>query len=261
MIEHQPPWLRKLAALREAGPPHVLIDRFFDATYDFPRTHDTPAIYLIASTPRSGSHYFGHLLFATKFLGAPLEYLSDANFRRWSQITKSDNPVLVLKEIMARRTSPSGWFGVQAHWYQLANLDRLKIPREMLNFRRIIWIRRRDLTAQAISLSIAMQTGAWTSFHEARREPKYDTQAISDCLDAIQQMEREWEKFIPRTGAPHLTLFYDDILANEALAVDRVLEWFGLPRVSAPSPALLRKQANKINTAWQRRFLGTSHHS
>ena len=119
---HQPSWLRKLAALREAGAPHVLIDRFFDTTYDFPRVNSKPAVYLIASTPRSGSHYISHLLFATKYLGAPLEYLSAANFRRWSQIAGSEDPARVLEEIMARRTSPNGWFGVQTHWYQFSEI-------------------------------------------------------------------------------------------------------------------------------------------
>lgn len=252
---YQPTWLRKLVALREAGPPHVLLDRFFDSTYDFPRISSTPSVYLIAATPRSGSHFLGHLLFATRQLGAPLEYLSSANFQRWSQIARSEDPILVLGEIMARRTSPNGWFGVQAHWFQLANLDRLKIPRDILDFRRIVWIRRRDLIGQAVSLAIAMQTGAWTSFHLPLREPIYDYQTIADCADAIQHMESEWEQFIAQTSAPRLTLFYEDIRANEATTIENILDWFGLPLVGDSLSSQIKMQSNEINAAWKKRFL------
>ena len=128
----------------------------------------------------------------------------------------------------------------------------------MLDFRRIIWIRRRDLIAQAVSLTIAMQTGAWTSFHKPLREPIYDYQAIADCADAIQHMESEWEKFIAQTSTPHLTLFYEDTLANEASTINSVLEWFGLPAASASLSSEVQKQSNLINTAWEKRFLTTA---
>jgi LPS sulfotransferase NodH len=246
---------RRLNALHEAGPRLVLLDRFFDTTYDFPRATIRPSVYLIAATPRSGSHYLGHLLFVTKQLGAPLEYLSVPNYRRWSQIAGSEDPTVVLGEIMARRTSPSGWFGVQAHWFQLANIGRFKIPRDILDFRRIIWIRRRDVIEQAVSFVIAIQTGAWTSFHEPTREPIYDYQAIADCIDAIKHMEFEWAKFMTQTSAPHLSLFYEDIYGKEVETLAHILDWFGLPPVDVSLSVPLEKQAAETNAAWKDRFL------
>ncbi len=143
-MAYQPAWLRRLSALRQAGPPHLLVDRVFDSTYDFPPTTHKRFVYLIATTPRSGSHYLGHLLFSTKQLGAPLEYLSAANFDHWCELVGSTDPRVVYGEIMTRRTSPNGWFGLQAHWYHLANLARFRIPRDLFDVQRIIWIVRRD---------------------------------------------------------------------------------------------------------------------
>ena len=246
-----PTQLRKRPLL--AGPPPL--DRFFDDTYDFPRVQISPSVYLIAATPRCGSHYLGHLLFATRQLGAPLEYFSMANYRRWSQVVGSESPVDVLRAIMARRTSASGWFGVQAHWFQLANLSRLKIPRYALDFERVIWVRRRDVIDQAVSLVIALQTGAWTSFHKPSREPIYNYQAIANYANAIKLMELKWAQFLNQTNAPHLSLCYEDIRGNELTTVAHILEWFGLPQLELALSVPLQKQATETNAVWKDRFL------
>jgi LPS sulfotransferase NodH len=99
--------------------------------------------------------------------------------------------------------------------FQMRNIARFKIPRDILNFRRIIWIRRRDIIEQAVSFAIALQTGAWTSFHEPMREPTYDYRAIASCADAIEQMESEWKRFLTQATIPYLSLFYEDIPADE----------------------------------------------
>lgn len=253
-LQQEPAWWRKLYALSNAGPPPALPDRLFDKTYDFPRFIRKPSVYIIAATPRSGSHYLGHLLFATKKLGAPLEYLNVANYRRWSQIVGSEDPAAVFSEIMTRRTSPSGWFGLQAHWFHLANLARFNIPRDMLKFRRIIWIRRRDLVEQAISFAIALQTGAWTSFHKPLGKPIYNYQAIADCADAIKHMEYAWAQFLAQTSTPHLSLYYEDVRVNEMETVAYILGWFGLPPLEISLSVPLQKQATEINAAWKDRF-------
>lgn len=254
-MAYQPAWLRRLSALRQAGPPHILVDRFFDTTYDFPPTTQKRGAYLIATTPRSGSHYLGHLLFSTKQLGAPLEYLSAANFGRWCELIGSSDPRVVYGEIMARRTSPNGWFGLQAHWYHLANLARFRIPHDLIDVHKIIWIMRRDLVEQAISLAIGLQTGSWTVFHKPSRAPTYDRVAIADCLEAIQQMNRAWARHIKRSGLPHLQLFYEDICANENETVQQILDWFELPKTEQITCVGLQKQADRLNIAWKQRFL------
>jgi LPS sulfotransferase NodH len=248
-------WWRKLSALSKVGPPPAVPDRYFDKTYDFPRFVGEPSVYLIAATPRSGSTYLGHLLFATKKLGAPLEYLNAAQYRRWSQIVGSEDPAAVFGEIMTRRTSPSGWFGLNAHWIQLANLGRFNVPHDMLKFSRIIWIRRRDLIEQAISFAIAIQTGTWTSFHKPLGKPIYDYRAIADCADAIKHMESAWAQFLTQTGTPHLSLYYEDVRANEMKTVAQILSWFGLPSLEISLSVPLQKQSNEINAAWKDRFL------
>jgi LPS sulfotransferase NodH len=50
----------------------------FGAAYDFPDFSGAFRNYLIASTPRCGSHYLGHLLRATGRLGSPLEFFPEA---------------------------------------------------------------------------------------------------------------------------------------------------------------------------------------
>jgi LPS sulfotransferase NodH len=137
----------------------------------------------------------------------------------------------------------------------LANLSRLKIPSYALNFQRIIWVRRRDVIEQAVSLAIALQTGAWTSFHKPSLAPRYNYQAIVNCAKTIKLMELKWTHFLSRTNAPHLSLFYEDIRGNEVATVAKILQWFGLPMPNAALSVPLQKQATETNAVWKDRFL------
>jgi LPS sulfotransferase NodH len=88
----------------------------FGAAYDLAPYDGWPATYLIASTPRSGSHYLGHLLFETGLFGSPLEYLHPAHLATWQDRLGTRDVASTLRALFRRRTSASGWFGIKAHW-------------------------------------------------------------------------------------------------------------------------------------------------
>jgi len=227
----------------------------FGPDYDHPPFKGTPRLYLIASSQRSGSHYLGHLLLETGALGSPLEYFHPQHLRKWMEVLGTRDFPATMSRLVARRTSPSGWFGAKAHWRHfapIANNDRLL---RFLDIETYIEIRRRDRIAQAISYVIAHQTQAWISFHDRKAEPRYDFAAIRKVCEALDQDIAHWHRFFEQQGITPLTVEYEDLVADPAATVDRIMAHCGVSRAGAEPRWQPCRQASDINARWQERYL------
>jgi len=227
----------------------------FGADYDHPPFTGKPRLYLIASTPRSGSHFLGHSLLETGALGSPLEYFHPQHLRKWQAMLGTKDFLSTMSRLVSRRTSPSGWFGVKAHWQQFAPIAGNPALLRFLNIETYIEIVRRDRVAQAISYVIAQQTQAWISFHDTKAEPRYDFAAIRAAADALDQSIAAWRGFFAEQGITPLTVEYEDLTANPAAVVDRILAHCGVSRIGAEPRWQPRRQASDINARWQERYL------
>ena len=68
-------------------------------------------------------------------------------------------------------------------------------------------------------------------------------------------MNQEWAQFMMQTSIPILSLYYEDIRANEMKTIGEILDWFGLPPLDVPISIPLQKQSTETNAAWKDRFL------
>jgi len=227
----------------------------FGADYDHAPFTGKPRLYLIASTPRSGSHFLGHSLLETGALGSPLEYFHPQHLRKWMDILGTKDFPSTMARLVSRRTSPSGWFGVKAHWQQFAPIARNEAILRFLGIDTYIEILRRDRIAQAISYVIAQQTQAWISFHDSKVEPRYDFDAIRRAIESIDQNIAHWRHFFEQRGIVPLTVEYEDLAADPAAAVDRIMAHCGVSRVGAEPRWQPRRQASDINARWRERYL------
>lgn len=207
--------------------------------------------YVIASTPRSGSHYLAYLLHDTGVLGYPLEYLNAAEAKGWAQRLSGETPADVMRGIIAHRTSPSGWFGVKSHYRQFqAAVETGAVA--ALGEPRFIRIIREDVIAQAVSLAIAMQTKSWISGMEATGVPVYDVDRIWKMESLIRQEAAGWDEYL--SDRKPITLIYEQLCADPDGGVTRVADELGidLPKRSGFSSKALR-QGDETN----RRFAET----
>jgi hypothetical protein len=108
---HKPAWVSRL---RHPYPEQ------FSPRLDFPPYDGTPRLYLMATMPRCGSHFLGHTLHSTGQFGFPLEYLNRMNLDIWRARLKAVDDLSALESLLRIRTSPSGWFGLKAHWNQFS---------------------------------------------------------------------------------------------------------------------------------------------
>lgn len=228
----------------------------FGEDYDHPAFEGKPRTYLIASTPRSGSHLLGHLLFGTGALGSPLEYFHPAHARKWMALFGTENFWTMMASLHRRRTSPSGWFGIKAHWSHFAKIAGNAAALKTLNPQRYIRIRRSDRIAQAISGVIAQQTDAWISFHEAHGDPRYDFAMISRAIEVLDEQIRQWDEFFRSSGITPVDVEYEELVADPGAVVDRILTDFDVCRTQVSEPRWLpRRQASEVNLRWQERYM------
>jgi trehalose 2-sulfotransferase len=222
---------------------------------------DAPAprrTLIIASTPRSGSHMLGHALAATGRMGVPYEYCHRANLTEWQKRMHCDDPRSALQEIMRRRTTPNGIFAIKVHYSQT---DILGGPEALLAAfpdPHIVHIRRADVLRQAISFSIAMQTGVWINEQEpVSGTVRYDARGISTCLRDIATQNAAWTTAIRASGRPAITLEYDAVCENLPATLRRIAAFIGidLPDAALPATTATRPQAVTGRTdQWIARF-------
>ncbi|HWZ44527.1 MAG TPA: hypothetical protein VNW97_13715 [Candidatus Saccharimonadales bacterium] len=116
---------------------------------------------------------------------------------------------------------------------------------------RKIVLKRRNRVKTFISLLRARETGEWVIYEDSAATPQNPKNpkihvAHAELLDNIEFNEQyyaEIESILGRTGQKHLTLFYEDLSSEAALA--GTLEFL---EVSRPDPRLLQGCTRRLTT-------------
>lgn len=226
--------------------------------FDQERYVDPPRIYVIASQPRSGSHYLAHLLRATGQAGVPLEYFHSAHWKRWAKRCGQYNPLSTFRIMCQLRTTPNGVFGVKVHWKQFQFACRLRLEDEFKPAE-FIHITRHDLLGQAISLVIASQTGAWIHDHEPQRNPEYSFSAIQNAMDQLIAERGNWDRFFALTGIDPLRISYEALTSDLEPTMQSVCQHIGIDW-QVDEPVAQRVQRTDRTEEWREKFLSTPPH-
>lgn len=229
----------------------------FSAAFDFPGAARTTKSLIIASTPRSGSHYLGHALHHTGFFGAPFEYANLKNLQEWQSRTEAKDLPSVMHALMARRTSATGVFSIKVHWSHVAAFGGFE---KMLSFfpdPRVFQIRRRDMLGQAISTAIAQQTGVYISGQKGNgREPIYDFMQVYRCLRVLLEHNACWQEALATCPVAWDAMDFEDVRELDK-AVRRVSDLMDIHQIEDGPRAVerTRRQSTPINEEWRSRFL------
>lgn len=240
----------------------------YEPQFDFPARHTPPElVYLLASVPRSGSTYVSHLLWQTGCLGAPLEYLNYEPAGPYGFASQSRSAQAGLwHAALQRRTSPNGVFGLKSFPLQLEDLNQLNPPLLGQVMRtlfargqraRVVELRRRDRVAHAISYARASLSGIWRKEqeHDDRPEPDYSAAEMARATRLIEQQEAAWQAMYRDLRIEPLVIWYEDVLADAAAALDGVAQYLGVtldPEAKVEVPAIER-QSQAGARAWAER--------
>ncbi len=247
----------------------VDIDTGYEGKFDFPARAQGPEIsYLLASAPRAGSTHFSHVLWRTGCLGAPLEYLNFEPLGPYGFAAASPSLQQQLwRSVLRRRCSPNGVFGLKAFPAQFEQLQQMNpplledvlatvLPRDRP--RRIVYLRRRDRVAQAVSYARASLSGVWRKEQEgAGPAPiEYSQEALESAEQGIVFQEGVWERMFSDLRIEPLRVWHEDVLANAEAAARQVADYVGVtiePQAAVQVPEI-EKQSRGDAQAWIARY-------
>lgn len=259
---------------------HRLLDPRNGEDWDLPPSGQPRRIYVVASTPRTGSTLLCRSLWDTGLAGAPKEYLNPMQLRDWEvrmgttpsrlrhQLLDGRRLALIsslgwnetrlddhLKRVMALRTGPGGLFGMKLH----AHHHRKWFAQNRLTerFGEVTWVRiiREDRLAQAISWERALQSGRWAAHQPVdERTTHYSRGAITRRLRAIERDEIWWRDRL--AGERVLQFSYETLRVRRARCVREVLAYLGVEGAGAVGvhQAPLTVQADAVSEEWARRY-------
>ena len=241
------------------------VDTGYEAKFDFPPRDGAPERpYLLATVPRSGSTYFSHLLWRTGCLGAPLEYLNfDPDGPYGHAHTSPAEQHRLWQSALHHRTSPNGVFGLKGFPLQFEALQQDnpallgQVMRQILPSReasRIVYLRRRDRTAHAISYARAILSGVWRKEQEGagRAELEYSAIAVERAARMIEEQEESWAAMFADLRITPLTIWYEDVVAEAEAAVAAVADYCDVrldPSAVVEIPSIAR-QSQQGASVW-----------
>jgi LPS sulfotransferase NodH len=250
--------------------------------------------YLVCATQRSGSTLLCELLKGTEVAGVPdeffegrratglprqpREYFEDPELAdiaaRLAPLDpgRPENPGEFagwFSYVLQRGTTHNGVFGSKMMWNYfddfrarisgLPGLEGATFNQALdavFPHLKIIFVRRRDKVAQAVSLWKAIQTQQWRddgAHAESLTEAAYDFRAIDHLLKQLHREDANWEDWFHATGREPIRVIYEEFADSRAATVGRVLDELG---VDPPEPdgAPMKRQANSVSKGWVARF-------
>jgi len=219
--------------------------------------------YMVCSSPRSGSSLLCNLLENTGIAGK--KNFENVNAALLSENWKTGGDLKdFFKELFYVSETDNGVSGFKVHWIHMENLavknhqvlsnkDLAKLLPTGLKY---IFITRRDVIKQAVSLEKAKQTHI---FRETKNKSgiEKDFKAefcffkIERYISIINYFNKGWEKYFKDNNIKPLEIVYEDLTKDFRGNIVKTLEYLG---VDVPNDLNIKtdliKQSNDINDKW-----------
>lgn len=163
----------------------------------------------------------------------------------------------VSKTILSETATVNGCSGVKFHYHQFEEYSRYVSIGSVFGDCRWIFVDRRDLIAQSVSLAKAWQTRKFSSKHAAVNESVYDPIMIEKAGLLLAAEKAKYEFLFCSLKIHPLRVFYEDILKDENAEISRIADFLNVVprrRVSIGSVSIV-KQADSESNDWAERFV------
>lgn len=218
-------------------------------------TPPTHSLFLCA-TPRSGSNFLAALIGGSGDAGKPREHYRTAEAEGCPPRAEA---AAWMARVRQAGSSPNGRFAAKHFPAHLTALEReLGLdPERWFVGARHLYLRRRDLVGQSISLHLAVDSGAWTSNSAPRRLASYDFRSLLRLLDHLVEWEGYWRRYFALRALTPLELDYEELAAAPLDTLNRVRQWVDLPPLTAAERprARVEQQRDGVNDAMRARFV------
>jgi LPS sulfotransferase NodH len=235
----------------------ALYEDQFSKKHNFRRVEAPSKILIIASTPRCGSHMLGHALHETGCFGFPLEYTTPKNLVEWRRRLGAKNLQDVISKLQECRTSPNGVFGIKIHYSDIKEYGGFAKMVSLFPNAYYILLSREDVLKQAVSLSIARQTGVWIAGQDATSNTlKYSYNKIELCLKQTIIDNASWRYKFEASGCSYVEMNFDLVRNDLIGSIQQIAKFVGIKvkQEKLPTVQVTKKQSSDINEEWARRF-------
>ncbi len=236
--------------------------------------------YIVCSTGRSGSTLLCKTLEKTGCCGKPQEYFHLQTMERLQIYKDSETFINYCNSILKEGLTEDGTFGIKMHWWQMYNFFKVarkfldvseKTDLEILNYifpnPNFIYIWRRDLTQQAVSTVIALQTKQWAKPKQKENKNNDKAKKINDKLkfqplkiyrweQGFADQNRRWREFLTDNNLDYREVVYEDFVANFDQQITEVIDYLGVDQktINDKIEPPLQRQASEINQKFLQRY-------
>ncbi len=215
---------------------------------------------IVATTPRSGSSYFCRLLDTSGLLRATREYFNDEDIERLGGSPHSTDDEK-LSFIDRHSRTVRNQISLKLFPPNMARVLNSKMLSAAFARPCYIYLQRRDILGQAISLVRASKTGQWNSIEYGPPvETEYDEAEIAFTIRLLVSQNSWWDIFFATRQASVIRLDYEDVEADPAAACARCVAFLGFEPAlfrADPENIALHRQRDALNEAWRSRFLAS----
>jgi LPS sulfotransferase NodH len=246
--------------------------------------------YVLCGTPRTGSTLLCTLLESTGVAGRPQSYFRHADLdtyaTTWGIPCAPDGRFPFadyLRGAINAGQSGNGVFAVRIMWGTMAEVvnnlrelytDPASADRDLLTRAfgptRFIYLRRRDVVAQAVSRARAEQTNVWHIIGDMpigdgpavppAHAPRYDFAQIRTYTQEIDAQNQAWTAWFHTNGIQPHHVWYEDLAAAPVEMTHAILDFLQIEvpphvRMSAHNQRL----ADGISTEWIARYHADLH--
>lgn len=214
-------------------------------------------VYAIVGTQRSGSNYVCSVLRSIPGFGDPREYFSPVHIHEENKRIQAREDAISFAKSLITTVPENTYFGFKIHYLQFfENFINKKVKlHDAFPEMSVIFLRRSNIMAQAISLWKAELTQSWVSNMESQREPYYKFEEIRKRYFDLKIHDLMWEKYLSDEKIPYLNIIYEDMEKNEKKFFFNILAFLGeterFGQIKKPS---IKKQANTQSQEWEVRF-------
>lgn len=221
--------------------------------------------YIIAMTPRSGSSHLCDVIKNTRLLGTPGEFLPREFMPKILERAPAESADQYIGNVLKVMQTPNHVSGLKTSWFQFQAFCGALSNRSEIRQFKYIYLTRRDLAAQAISLYKATESSVFhTNIQHSEQalaklnDLDYNYAKIDEWFRHIVAQENGWQKFFLTTKIFPLFVTYEDIDSDVTAVVERIAAYLGvaLNEDALESPkSIFKKLANRKNVEWSAKYI------
>ena len=212
---------------------------------------------IIVFQSRTGTTWLCELMKKTGVLGLPRESLHANSIVSEYEEGNFQNFNHYMQESVNKHSTDNGVYAAKSGFFSLAPLFILgEFPNNIREWK-IIFVKRRDVLEQAISihkLNLNRQSASWEESVREIKDEDYSFEEISKQIRNVHQANQIIETMISTYGADAMNIFYEDMSENPEKTIREIGDFVGVELGAIDIETRFKIQRNELSEIWKKRW-------